>query len=237
MSGPKGAMHDQMSIDHFDAIAPGYAGASGALDPLYDAIRGELAAVVAGKDVLDVGSGGVFPFDRRLAASVTSLDISPEMLARVPSDVVRVVADARDMSALANESFDAVLFSLSFHHVAAGTVRETEAGQAAVIAEALRVLRPGGRLVLYEPVLSPVLFAIERALFRPITALLALSGVPPLYFRSRESLRRLAGFEVVRPRLEGWVDPLSGTYPSALRLPIAIFPTRYELFLARKPLG
>lgn len=230
-------MNDRLAVAHFDSIAPDYAGATGALDPLYDAIRGELAAVVAGKDVLDVGSGGVFPFDRRLAASVTSLDVSAEMLARVPADVAKIVADARDMRALADASFDAVLFSLSFHHVAAPTVAETEAAQAAALSEALRVLRPGGRLVLYEPVLSPVLFAIERALFKPLMALLALSGVPPLYFRSRASLKRLANFDVILPRVSGWVDPLSGTFPSPLRLPIAIFPTRYELFIAGKPRG
>jgi len=230
-------MHDKLSVAHFDSIAPEYAGATDALDPLYDAISGELAAIVAGKDVLDVGSGGVFPFERRLAASVTSLDVSPEMLARVPEGVAAVLADARDMRPIADSSFDAVLFSLSFHHVAAPTVAGAEAAQAEALGEALRVLRPGGRLVLYEPVLSPALFAIERALFVPISALFALAGVPPLYFRSRASLMRLANFRLVLPRVSGWVDPLSGTFPSALRLPVALFPTRYELFIAEKPRG
>ena len=36
-------MRDKLSIAHFDSIASDYAGATGALDPLYDAIRGELA--------------------------------------------------------------------------------------------------------------------------------------------------------------------------------------------------
>ena len=228
---------DPLSRSHFNAIAGRYAGATGALDPLYDAIRPELINAVTGKDVLDVGSGGIFPFDRRLAASVTSLDLSPEMLARVPMGVAAVTADARDMRPLSDSSFDTVLFSLSLHHVVGRSLAQTEEGQALALAEAFRVLRPGGRLIVYEPVLSPALFALERALFRATSALFALAGVPPVYFRSRASLKRLADFEVIVPRIEGWVDPLSGTFPSSLRLPIAAFPTRYELFLARKPLG
>jgi SAM-dependent methyltransferase len=230
-------MHDPISLDHFNAIAAGYAGRTGALDPLFDAIRGELEAAVAGKDVLDVGSGGSFPFDRRLAASLTSLDLSPAMLARVPAGVSTVVADARDRMPFPDAAFDAVLFSLSLHHLVGRSLAETEDGQAAAVAEAFRVLRPGGRLIVYEPILPPALFALERALYRPISALFALVGVPPVYFRSRASLQRLADFEVVAPRVTGWVDPLSGTFPSFLRLPIAVFPTRYELFLARKPVG
>ena len=184
-----------------------------------------------------MGSAGIFAYDRRLAASVTSLDLAPEMLARVPAGVATLVADARDMSLLPDRSFDMVLFSLSLHHVVGGSLAETEAGQAAAVAEAFRVLRPGGRLFVYEPVLSAGLFALERALFRPCAALFALAGVPPVYFRSRASLKRLADFEVVVPRVTGWVDPLSGTFPGLLHLPVAVFPTRYELFIARKARG
>ncbi len=230
-------MSDALSRLHFDAIAGRYAGATGALDPLYDAVRGELDAAVAGKDVLDVGSGGIFAYDPHLAASVTSLDLSPAMLARVPAGVAAVSADARDMRPLADESFDVALFSLSLHHVVGDTLTETEDGQADALAEAFRVLRPGGRLIVYEPVLSPALFALERALFRAYAALFALAGVPPVYFRSRASLKRLADFEVIAPRVTGWVDPLSGTFPGLLYLPIAVFPTKYELFLSSKPRG
>jgi SAM-dependent methyltransferase len=230
-------MSDALARRHFDAIAGTYAGATGALDPLYAAVAPVLDAALAGKEVLDVGSGGVFPFDRRVAASVTALDLSPEMLARVPAGVAAVVGDARDMSGLEDASFDAVLFSLSFHHIAEESLAGTEAAQAAALKEAFRVLRPGGRLFLFEPVLSPALFALERVLHPLVSALFGLAGVPPVYFRSRASLKRLADFEAFVPRVAGWVDPLSGTFPSRLRLPVALFPTRYELFEARKPRG
>ncbi|PIR18500.1 MAG: hypothetical protein COV48_07165 [Elusimicrobia bacterium CG11_big_fil_rev_8_21_14_0_20_64_6] len=59
----------------------------------------------------------------------------------------------------------------------------------------------------------------------------ATGALDPLYAAVR------ADFEVVAPRVTGWVDPLSGTFPGRIRLPISIFPTRYELFLARKPRG
>lgn len=230
-------MSDTLSRPHFDAIAGSYAGATGALDPLYAAIRGELDAAVAGKDVLDIGSAGIFAYNYRLAASVTSLDLSPLMLERVPAGVRAVAADARDMHPLGDASFDVAFFGLSLHHVVGNTLAETEAGQKKALAEAFRVLRPGGQLIVYEPVLSFALHATERALYRFFSALISLAGVPPVYLRSRASLMRLADFEVVTPRLTGWVDPLSGTFPGFLYLPIAIFPTRYELFLTKKPHG
>lgn len=221
---------------HFDALAKDYAGADGGLDPLYSAARPFLDRELDGKDVLDVGSAGVFPFDRRRAASVVSLDISPEMLARLPPDVRGVAADARRMP-LPDASFDAVLFSHSLHHVVGADPPDCEAQQERAVAEAFRVLRPGGSLVLFEPVVSPALFELERALFRPLAALLALRGVPPVYLRTRASWRRLADFEAVPLEPTGWVDPLSGTFPGLVRMPVGLFPTRFELFFARKPRG
>jgi SAM-dependent methyltransferase len=232
-------MQDQLSIDHFDAIAERYAGSVRTLAPLYAAVREDLDAAVAGKAVLDVGSGGVFAYDRTLASSVAALDLSSEMLKRLPADVRRIHADARGMAGVADASFDVVLFSLSLHHVAADTLRATEEGMVAALASAWRVLRPGGELIVYEPVLGNGLFALETALFRPVRALLALAGVPMVYLRSRSSLERLIGHgcTVSAAPVSGWTDPLGGTFPGLLMIPAALHPTRFELFRAEKPVG
>lgn len=240
-------MRDRISHDHFNAIAERYAGSARTLKPLYDAARAILDGLVTGKDVLDVGNGGIFPYDRTLASSVTVLDLSPEMLERVPSEgVVKIVSDARSMDACADENFDTVLFNLSAHHIAGGTFEETAAGLSEVFAEGFRTLRPGGDLVVYEPVLSSGLYALQSFLFAPIRGMLKLAGVPMVFFQSRTSLRRLlaeacgltpAMIAVTPLRVSGWSDPLGGTFPGLLLLPTALYPTRFELFRAGKPRG
>jgi SAM-dependent methyltransferase len=240
-------MRDRISLHHFNAIADSYAGFAGTLEPLYDAVRAELDQRVAGKAVLDVGNGGIFPYDRTLAASVSVLDISPEMLRRVPSEgVVKIVSDARNMATCADESFDTVIFNLSLHHIAADTLAATAAGLRDALSESFRTLRPGGDLIVYEPVLGSALFSLERVLFRPIRGILKLAGVPMVFFQSRASLRRLlaeaCGLEhtdiaVTSARVSGWSDPLGGTFPGLVLLPVALYPTRFELFRASKPRG
>lgn len=239
-------MQDRISIDHFDAIAGRYCASVETLAPLYDAVRRELDEAVAGKAVLDVGSGGIFPYDRSRAASVAVLDISAAMLAGVPAGVRAIVADARGMKGCADESFDVVIFSLSLHHVASGTLERTREGVAAALSSAWRVLRPGGELLVYEPVLNTGLHALEKALFRPVRALLALAGVPMVFFQSRASLTRLlaracrvdAARVSARPAaVSGWTDPLGGTFPGLVMIPAALHPTRFELFRVSKPLG
>ncbi len=236
-------MSDLLTAGHFDAIAPRYAGATGGLDALYDAARAELDRELAGRDVLDVGGGGVFPYDRTRTRSVTALDVSPGMLARAPRDVKTALGDARDMRAFADASFDAALFNLSAHHVAADAPSESDAGLLAAFAEAWRVLRPGGVLLVYEPVLGPVLGALYRAAFAPLRALLALGGAPMVHLRTRAELLSLlerAGGGTARAKrlpASGWSDPLGGTFPGLIRLPLAAYPTRFDLLRAEKPRG
>jgi SAM-dependent methyltransferase len=194
-----------------------------------------------------VGNGGIFPYDKTLASAVAVLDISAEMLGRTPSDGVRkILADARAMKDCADESFDVVLFNLSLHHIAADSYAKTEAGLCLALAEGWRTLRPGGDLIVYEPVLGSVLHALEKVLFRPVRTALALAGVPMVFFQSRASLKRLlaeagglkpAAIAVSAPPVSGWSDPLGGTFPGRILLPTALYPTRFELFRARKPRG
>jgi SAM-dependent methyltransferase len=118
---------------------------------LYSAIlRTLLAEPVAGCAVLDYGCGtgdwGLILASER--ANVTFLDLSPiaiqVVLRRAAAsrvDVRGVARDASDLSCFRDEEFDLVYGSAAVHH----TLKYPGA-----LEELLRVLRPGGRLVLAE---------------------------------------------------------------------------------------
>ncbi|MBY0440712.1 MAG: class I SAM-dependent methyltransferase [Mycobacteriaceae bacterium] len=100
----------------------------------------------SGERVLDLGCGTGY-FARRIApvvgdsGVVVGIDPSPASLdyaaAHAPPNCTFQTAQAQDLP-FADASFDVVVSSLTFHHIAPD-------GRLAAIREALRVLRPGGR--------------------------------------------------------------------------------------------
>ncbi len=99
-----------------------------------------------GKDVLEVGCGAgrITALLSDWAASWVGLDVDAGRLAEAEARVPGVAFIEGDGEALdfPDGSFDVVLFSLSLHHMDAE----------AALWEAHRVLRPGGRVVVLEPV-------------------------------------------------------------------------------------
>lgn len=109
----------------------------------------ERAELRPGERVLDLGCGtGTLALAAKRAqpgASVTGLDADPEILARARAKAAGENAEITFVQGLATElpfpdsSFDAVLSSLFFHHLAPEAKRTTAR-------ELARVLVPGGRL-------------------------------------------------------------------------------------------
>lgn len=145
--------------------------------------------------VLDVGcgTGAVLALlhekypDRRYVG----LDLTPEMIevarTKVAPGMEFVVGDAENLP-FDEASFDAVLCSNSFHHYP---------NPAAFLAGALRVLRPGGRLILRDYTSSDFVVWLMNHVELPLARLVGHGDVRVLRQREFVELAQAAGFEVL----------------------------------------
>ncbi len=126
----------------------------------------EAAALRPTDRVLDIGCGtGLLALEAALrAASVVALDVAPRMLQEVRSaaearglgNVSLVCADATRLP-LGDDEVDCVMSSYALHHL-------DHAAKMRALAEARRVLRPGGRLVIVDMMFSLSLRADDRTI-------------------------------------------------------------------------
>lgn len=138
------------SRDFFEKVAGKY-GALTQPGGGWEALAAGLAAGFAGRDVADLGAGegALSLLLARFARSVTAVDQSKAMLREVRAKAGRAGVGGRVKVAegdledlpLPRASMDAVFMSQALHHAA----RPSHA-----VAEAARVLRPGGRLVVLD---------------------------------------------------------------------------------------
>ena len=112
------------------------------------------AGLTSGESVLDIGCGTgtlAIAAGRQVGPTgrVYGIDASPEMIARAERKAKRAGAKIRLQNAIAESlpfpdaQFDAVLSTVMLHHL-------PRPARARLVAEARRVLRPGGRLLVID---------------------------------------------------------------------------------------
>ncbi len=187
--------------------------------------------------MLDVGNGGVFQYDTGLVERIVAVDLFLDRLpaSRFPPNVTPRKGDALALEE-ADESFDAVLEALLYHHLVGADPDAFIANVRRAIAEAARVVRPGGLLIVAESCVPRWFYAVERVLFKPLTALARtplLGGHPATLQLPFELLVELVGerFEVVRAYR---VPPGRWTTQFGRRWPTALTPARAFMVVGRK---
>ena len=146
-------------------------------------------------DVLDVGcgTGAVIELlrEKHPEAHYVGLDLTPDMIAVARAKNLDgaefVVGDAEDLP-FADESFDAVLSSNSFHHYP---------NPEKFFEGVHRVLRPGGRLILRDYTASDFAVWLMNTFEMPLARLCGHGDVRILKVWEFRAMAEAAGFEVL----------------------------------------
>lgn len=204
----------------------------------YRLIREAIETEVDGIErLLDVGNGGVFEYDTDLVDSIVAVDLFLDQLpaSRFPANVTPRRGDAMALTE-AEESFDAVLEALLFHHLVGERPSDLAANVRQAIAEATRMLKPGGKLIVPESCVPGWFYAVERGLFglmRLFSKTPLLGGhpatmqltVPMLEELIAEQLEIERSYRVPTGR---WLMQFGRKWPTALT------PARPHIVVARK---
>ncbi|HEY8097158.1 MAG TPA: class I SAM-dependent methyltransferase, partial [Methylobacter sp.] len=229
---------------HFDRIAKNYQKASGTWEMLYEQIEERINSLVTDQVVLDIGNGGRFAYDLSLPSQIIVTDISADMLFSINDpNIIKIVSDARNMHEIENNSVDVIIFVLVLHHINGNNIHQSIETLEGVLSEARSKLRPGGCLVVAEALLSPMLFKLQCFLFQLTRSFLHLFGISMIFFFTQDLLaKRIAKVFQIEPRdietsslsIKGWLDPLGGSFPGLIKIPVAIQPWIFRLMIATR---
>lgn len=192
----------------------------------YRLIRTAIEAELDGTGkLLDVGNGGVFEYSPDLVESIVAVDL---FLSQIPATEFPENVTARDGDALnlsdPDDTYDAVLHSFLYHHLVGDTPGALLDNVRRAIAEAERVLKPGGRLIVPEGCVPHWFYAFEKVAFRPLVGLSKtrlLGGHPATLLMPFEDVTALVGERLHVQRAERipvgrWVSHFGRRWPAAL---------------------
>lgn len=175
---------------------------------LREAVLNE-AGIAPGDRVVDLGSGtGLLALAAaEHAGQVVAIDVSAPMLQRLAeraaergfTNVELVHGDIRRLP-LPDESADVVVSCYAFHHL-------VDDGKELAAAEAFRVLRPGGRLVVADMMFQLSMGRRDRRIIRQKIALMLRRGVPGA-IRLLKNAARIARGRWEHPASTAWWETM-----------------------------
>jgi ubiquinone/menaquinone biosynthesis C-methylase UbiE len=157
----------------------------------------EIRPIEADGFILDIGGGGEGIIGRLNGRQVAAIDIRPSELEEAQNDALKIVMDATDLKFL-DDTFAAATAFFTMMYV-------PDDDKPKVLSEAYRVLRPGGRLQIWDAnipgeIEGKVYFVIHLKVLMPGETVETGYG-SPLRRQSAQTLWKMAeeaGFRTIR---------------------------------------
>ncbi|MCI9480678.1 MAG: class I SAM-dependent methyltransferase [Lachnospiraceae bacterium] len=119
-----------------------------------------------GKTVLDIGNGGVINYNHRNLKKLVCADlsISTKAINRYAEciNISFCEANMLDLSQWQENTFDVIIVQTVIHHLAGKTLRQTELNVEKGLRECMRILKPGGQLLIVESTVKVWFEYLER---------------------------------------------------------------------------
>jgi len=187
----------QQSKLFFDEVIDDYADETQSIQPeFYRNAAAFIDVALSGcKDVLDIGNGGVINYDFAHLARLDCADLSLSQTAvkRYASydHIAFFASDIFDLKEIDDNTYDAVIVQAVLHHLAGSTRKQTDQNVLRALSSCMRVLKPGGRLLIVESVVPRSFELIERLFYPLMQLFFKLCKFGAVYQYSAHSLGRL----------------------------------------------
>jgi ubiquinone/menaquinone biosynthesis C-methylase UbiE len=231
--------NQMVSMAYFDTLSDAYVETIvQSQKQIYRNVNPVLTRRVSGR-VLCLGSGPVMNFADTHTEQVVCLDLSENMLQRLPArdGVHPVCADAQRLP-FADASFDFVVVPFLIHHMGMDTPLDTDRAVSLMLQDVRRVLKREGRLLVVDLFLPAILEVMLRSLYAPATALLNSTGRPMMYFYCIDNFRELLRNVKLNLDFDQRVDMNEKIMPTLLlpqfKVPASWHPARFHIIEATK---
>ena len=191
--------------------------------------------------VLDIGNGGILNYEYASLKELVCADISvSKKIEEVYKDVPNVAfieSNIMDMKNVEDSRFDAVIVQKVIHHLAENNYSTTRRNCVRAMRECVRVLKPGGILIVCESTVKRWFECMEIAFFKPMMVCCDLVKFDRVYQYSPKSLEKLLDTELGgNTKLERVEDIGMGDYVLFLgrKFPSWMLPCSVTFYLVRK---
>lgn len=182
---------------YWDKIADEYAKEALSIQPTFY----QNASVLLNREladcsiVADIGNGGVINYKTAGFQQLDCIDLSlSKTAAEQYQDVANIAfkqGNVMHLTEVADHVYDAVILQCVLHHLAGNSFAVTNSNVKKALRECMRILKPGGKLLIVESAVVPWFEKVERMLYPVMQAFFRLVKFDAVYQYSPESLLKL----------------------------------------------